>query len=133
CFREAGLPQGVPSWAHAPAARRRRRRAGRHASWWQGIVMPRVLTADRAVAARPVQIGVGAHTLDGDLTMPPGATGLVVFAHGSGSGRNSPRNRLVAGALIKANMATLVVDLLTDAEEGIDEITEELRFDIPFL
>ena len=95
--------------------------------------MPRILTAEQLAAARTVRIAVGAHTLDGDLTLPSGASGLVIFAHGAGSGRKSPRNRHVASALVKWNLATLLVDLLTDAEEGIDEITEELGFDIPFL
>ncbi|MDI6105270.1 dienelactone hydrolase family protein [Actinoplanes sp. NEAU-A12] len=71
--------------------------------------------------------------LDGDLTMPAHAGGLVLFAHGSGSSRHSPRNRAVAGALNQRGMATLLVDLLTADEERVDERTRELRFDIGLL
>ena len=78
----------------------------------------------------PVQIRAGAALLDGDLTVPPDALGLVVFAHGSGSSRFSSRNRAVATALVRAGFATLLLDLLTPAEEAIDERTREYRFDI---
>lgn len=71
--------------------------------------------------------------LTGDLTVPGGARGVVLFAHGSGSSRSSPRNRLVAGTLNRAGLATLLVDLLTGEEEAIDEQTGSLRFDIPLL
>ena len=77
-----------------------------------------------------VQVRAGAILLDGDLTVPPGAGGLVVFAHGSGSSRFSRRNRAVAAALARAGFATLLLDLLTPAEEAIDERTREYRFDI---
>jgi pimeloyl-ACP methyl ester carboxylesterase len=77
-----------------------------------------------------VQIRAGAALLDGDLTVPPGVLGLVVFAHGSGSSRFSGRNRAVAAALVRAGFATLLLDLLTPAEEAIDERTREYRFDI---
>ena len=69
----------------------------------------------------------------GDLRIPPGARGIVVFAHGSGSGRRSPRNRFVADVLVKAGLATLLIDLLTQEEEMIDLQTAELRFDIRLL
>ena len=69
----------------------------------------------------------------GDLVVAPGAAGIVVFAHGSGSGRLSPRNRQVAAALQHAGLATLLFDLLTPSEGERDERTHELRFDIPFL
>jgi dienelactone hydrolase len=69
----------------------------------------------------------------GDLRIPPGALGIVVFAHGSGSGRHSPRNRFVADVLVKAGLATLLIDLLTQEEEMIDLQTAELRFDIRLL
>lgn len=69
-------------------------------------------------------------TLDGDLSVPTGARGLVLFAHGSGSGRFSPRNRHVARMLNEANLATLLVDLLTVDEEEIDRRVAYLRFDI---
>jgi putative phosphoribosyl transferase len=74
--------------------------------------------------------GVG---LDGDLTLPDNAGGVVLFAHGSGSSRHSPRNRAVAGALNRRGMATLLVDLLTADEEKIDARTGQLRFDIGLL
>jgi putative phosphoribosyl transferase len=71
--------------------------------------------------------------LEGDLDSPPKARGLVLFAHGSGSSRHSPRNRHVARVLQKAGFATLLMDLLTSDEEAADERTAKLRFDIPFL
>lgn len=81
----------------------------------------------------PVRIPHGDIQLDGDLTVPARPRGLVVFAHGSGSGRHSPRNRHVAAALTSAGFATLLMDLLTPAEEDVDLRTRELRFDIPRL
>jgi dienelactone hydrolase len=71
--------------------------------------------------------------LAGDLTLPAGARGLVLFAHGSGSSRFSSRNRAVASHLNRAGLATLLFDLLTADEEVIDARTAELRFDIPLL
>lgn len=71
--------------------------------------------------------------LAGDLTVPPGAIGAVVFAHGSGSSRLSPRNRAVAGALVHDGLATLLFDLLTRGEEAAERATRHLRFDIPLL
>jgi pimeloyl-ACP methyl ester carboxylesterase len=71
--------------------------------------------------------------LDGDLTVPERASGIVVFAHGSGSSRRSPRNREVAATLQDAGLATLLFDLLTPVEERADERTRELRFDIGLL
>jgi putative phosphoribosyl transferase len=85
-------------------------------------------------AQRPVSLPVtSAEEVSGDLVVPPGAAGIVVFAHGSGSSRRSPRNRAVAGVLQDAGCATLLFDLLTSSEERRDELTAELRFDIPFL
>ncbi|MEU3556615.1 dienelactone hydrolase family protein [Streptomyces fragilis] len=72
-------------------------------------------------------------TLDGDLAVPPGARGVVLFAHGSGSSRLSPRNRAVAEGLRRAGFATLLMDLLTPAEEREDTATAALRFDIALL
>src|SRR5262245_39118509 len=78
-------------------------------------------------------IQLGHVTLNGYLTVPPDAKGIVLFAHGSGSGRLSPRNQLVARFLKDSNVATLLFDLLTVQEEEIDNKTRELRFNIPFL
>ena len=72
-------------------------------------------------------------TLHGDLQLPTGARGLVLFAHGSGSSRRSPRNRFVADVLVRASMATLLFDLLTAREEAVDIHTREFRFNIPLL
>lgn len=83
--------------------------------------------------ARNVSIAAGDATLEGDLALPDDARGLVVFVHGSGSGRFSPRNRHVARILNRAGFATLLADLLTPEEELIDERSSALRFDIPML
>ena len=80
-----------------------------------------------------VKINTGLVTLEGDLRVSDGATGLVVFAHGSGSSRFSRRNRAVAGALEDNGFATLLLDLLTGREEAVDERTREYRFDIDLL
>lgn len=82
---------------------------------------------------REVTLVAGGVPLGGSLGVPPGAHGLVIFAHGSGSSRFSPRNRAVARALREAGLATLLFDLLSREEEGLDAVTGELRFDIPFL
>jgi putative phosphoribosyl transferase len=88
----------------------------------------------RATAhAQPVRIPAGIVMLDGDLTVPAGSSGVVVFAHGSGSSRHSPRNRYVAGVLSAAGLSTLLMDLLTSEEEAIDVRTRHLRFDIALL
>ncbi|WP_437311867.1 phosphoribosyltransferase family protein [Sorangium sp. So ce388] len=71
--------------------------------------------------------------LEGNLAIPAGATGLVLFAHGSGSSRHSPRNRFVAEVLQGAGLATLLLDLLTKEEEAVDERTGHLRFDVELL
>jgi pimeloyl-ACP methyl ester carboxylesterase len=86
--------------------------------------MGRVATVD--VSAGPV-------ALEGALVVPPRARGIVVFAHGSGSGRFSPRNRAVARTLNEASLATLLIDLLTAEEEEADLRTAELRFDVGLL
>ncbi|HEU4927883.1 MAG TPA: dienelactone hydrolase family protein [Vicinamibacterales bacterium] len=80
-----------------------------------------------------VQIGIEGGWVDGDLVVSPGASGLVIFAHGSGSGRHSRRNRAVAESLQRAGLATLLLDLLTPAEETIDVATAEFRFDVGLL
>ena len=88
------------------------------------------MATDRSdAAAREVEIDLGTVRLRGDLTIPPGAPALVLFAHGSGSSRLSPRNRMVARRLERAGLATLLIDLLAEAEEG----RRDLVFDIPFL
>ena len=80
-----------------------------------------------------VSVAAGEVNLEGNLVIPDGATGIVVFAHGSGSSRHSPRNRYVAGVLQQAGLGTLLIDLLTHEEEAIDLITRHLRFDIELL
>jgi len=80
-----------------------------------------------------VRIPVGSVRLEGDLTVPPRAPGVVLFAHGSGSSRHSARNRYVAKSLQARGCATLLLDLLTPDEERIDERTAQLRFDINLL
>jgi len=82
---------------------------------------------------RLVQVPVGAVTLEGNLTLPQDSQSVVLFAHGSGSSRHSPRNRYVARMLNEAKLATLLIDLLTPHEEVIDERTAQLRFDIDLL
>jgi putative phosphoribosyl transferase len=81
----------------------------------------------------PVTIEIPSATLDGDLCLPNNVKGIVIFAHGSGSSRLSPRNRFVAGILQTAGMGTLLFDLLRAKEEAIDDRTGELRFNIKFL
>jgi len=83
--------------------------------------------------AREVRIPSGDAWLYGDLTLPPGALGLVLFVHGSGSGRHSARNRQVALKLQQAGIATLLFDLLTVPEDQIDFHTGQHRFDIALL
>lgn len=84
-------------------------------------------------AEQPVRVAAGLATLEGNLAVPEGAHGVVLFAHGSGSGRHSPRNRFVAHALRQAGLATLLMDLLTADEEAVDVQTSHLRFDIALL
>lgn len=85
------------------------------------------------VDERSVRVPAGDAVLDGDLHVPDAAMATVVFAHGSGSSRHSPRNRFVADVLVRAGFATLLTDLLTVAEEKVDLQTAELRFDIGLL
>jgi len=82
---------------------------------------------------RAVQLMLEGAALEGDLTVPAGVRGVVLFAHGSGSSRHSPRNRQVAAGLHQAGFATLLMDLLTADEEQVDLRTRELRFAIPLL
>ena len=80
-----------------------------------------------------VRFAADAVTLEGNLAIPRGARGIVLFAHGSGSSRHSTRNRYVAGVLNQAGIATFLFDLLTAEEEREDLVTAKLRFDIPLL
>ncbi|MBI4659930.1 MAG: dienelactone hydrolase family protein [Verrucomicrobia bacterium] len=80
-----------------------------------------------------IEIRIGQIRLQGDLTVPRPASGVVLFAHGSGSSRHSPRNRHVARHLQQAGLATLLMDLLTLEEEATDALTAHLRFDIRLL
>ena len=82
---------------------------------------------------REVEVRAGGVVLGGTLAVPEGAQGLVIFAHGSGSSRHSPRNRYVAYTLRTAGLGTLLFDLLTEDEEAEDDVTAALRFDIDFL
>ena len=85
------------------------------------------------IAKREVNIPAGTVTLKGELIIPDGAAGLVVFAHGSGSSRHSPRNKFVAEVIRNSNLGTLLFDLLTAEEESVDVYTRHLRFDIGLL
>lgn len=80
-----------------------------------------------------VQLALASVTLEGELAIPEGAAGIVLFAHGSGSSRHSPRNRYVAQTLRDGGLATLLIDLLTASEEREDDRTGRLRFDISLL
>lgn len=80
-----------------------------------------------------VQIRAGVVLLSGELTVPKDATGIVLFAHGSGSSRHSPRNQYVARVICNSGVGTLLFDLLTREEEAIDNNTREFRFDINLL
>jgi putative phosphoribosyl transferase len=85
------------------------------------------------VEREAVRIAVGGAMLEGDLARPPASSGIVLFAHGSGSSRHSPRNRQVADHLQRAGLGTLLMDLLTPDEEELDRHSRELRFDIGLL
>lgn len=85
------------------------------------------------VVHRTDSIAVRGGTLTGDITIPPERAGIVIFAHGSGSSRLSPRNRFVAQVLSHSGFATVLVDLLTIAEEQVDAEIGHLRFDIGLL
>jgi dienelactone hydrolase len=87
----------------------------------------------RPGAEREVRVRTGAVELQGGLAVPEGAQGVVLFAHGSGSSRHSPRNQYVARALRQAGLGTLLMDLLTADEEGVDQYTRHLRFDVELL
>src|SRR5712691_3402420 len=86
-----------------------------------------------AARSRTQRIPSGQITLEGELSVPMGATGVVLFAHGSGSSRHSPRNQFVARTIREAGVGTLLFDLLTQEEEAADISTRHLRFDIGLL
>jgi len=92
-----------------------------------------VRTEVQSKPTTPVRIPIEGSALHGDLRMPADACGLVIFVHGSGSSRMSPRNRHVAEELNQHRLATLLMDLLTQEEQRIDDRTMEYRFDIPLL
>lgn len=90
-------------------------------------------TSAQKVEERLVRVASGSVTLEGNLNVPVSARGVVLFAHGSGSSRHSPRNGYVASVLSQAGFATLLLDLLTPNEEMEDRLTGHLRFNITFL
>lgn len=91
------------------------------------------MTQPTMIYQRPIHIPAGQALLTGDIAVPESAGGVVLFAHGSGSSRHSPRNRYVAQVLQQAGLATLLMDLLTPEEEALDSRTAAFRFDIDLL
>jgi pimeloyl-ACP methyl ester carboxylesterase len=91
------------------------------------------MALDASVSRRTVVIDAGSVPLEGELALPAETRGIVVFAHGSGSSRHSPRNAWVASFLNRAGLTTLLFDLLSAEEERRDRVTAEHRFDIPLL
>ena len=91
------------------------------------------MSSKASVTRHDIEIETPDASLLGDLVIPGEATGIVLFAHGSGSSRHSPRNRYVAGVLQAAGLATLLMDLLTAEEEAVDQVTRAIRFDIDLL
>ena len=89
--------------------------------------------SEKKISTYEVQIPAGSVELVGEIGVPDGANGIVLFAHGSGSSRHSPRNQFVARVIREAGVGTLLFDLLTQAEERIDVRTAHLRFDIGLL
>ncbi|GAC1526508.1 MAG: dienelactone hydrolase family protein [Ramlibacter sp.] len=87
----------------------------------------------QAFSCTEVRVASGGLHLAGDLVVPPDPQGIVLFAHGSGSGRHSSRNRCVARSLQQAGLATLLLDLLMPNEDTVDRRTRHLRLDIPLL
>lgn len=90
-------------------------------------------SAGLAIEHAPATVAVDSVRLEGSLSVPTAPKGVILFAHGSGSSRHSPRNRYVADVLNEGNLATLLIDLLTGDEQEVDLQTAHLRFDIPFL
>ena len=95
--------------------------------------MTATLAVRKLVKASDVQITAGSLLLNGELKIPENATGVVLFVHGSGSSRHSPRNQYVARVIRSSGVGTLLFDLLTREEEEIDNYTREFRFDINLL
>jgi putative phosphoribosyl transferase len=95
--------------------------------------MDTIKSTRTATWSKDIRIPAGDVRLEGELSLPPGARGVVLFAHGSGSGRHSPRNQFVAHSLQASGIGTLLFDLLTAQEEQIDLRTRHLRFDIDLL
>ena len=89
--------------------------------------------SDVGMVEELVSVPAGAVFLKGNLSLPQDASAIVLFAHGSGSSRHSPRNQYVARTIREAGVGTLLFDLLTSEEEAIDAYTGELRFNIEFL
>jgi putative phosphoribosyl transferase len=90
-------------------------------------------TATVELTRRTARVPIGTAALEAEISVPARVRGVIVFAHGSGSSRHSPRNRSVAELLNGRNMATVLTDLLTVEEEHIDTMTRELRFDVLLL
>src|SRR5262249_42167057 len=88
---------------------------------------------NQTMESRPVSIATGRTSINGDLNVPAGSRSIVLFAHGSGSSRHSPRNKYVAQILNRSGISTLLVDLLTMEEETMDRRTAQLRFNIELL
>src|SRR5436190_19001576 len=95
--------------------------------------MNQTTSSPAASVREDIRIPTGKVWLGGELCVPAGAAGLVLFAHGSGSSRHSPRNQFVAEVMHEAGIGTLLFDLLTAEEEQVDDATRELRFDIGLL
>src|SRR3982074_1253233 len=104
-----------------------------HAQSLQQGSSPMSESAEQSVEEHLVHVTAGSATIEGNLNLPEGARGVVLFAHGSGSSRYSSRNRYVARVLNEAKLATVLIDLLTADEEAIDQHTAHLRFDIELL
>jgi putative phosphoribosyl transferase len=97
------------------------------------VSMKKAITPQVSDWSADVRVPAGGVTLNGELILPQGARGVVIFAHGSGSSRHSPRNQFVARILRASGVGTLLFDLLTTEEESVDEFTRHLRFEIGLL
>jgi pimeloyl-ACP methyl ester carboxylesterase len=104
-----------------------------HGAQFEASIAETTMNTTKERVAESVRIPVHGVELIGDLVVPDDALGVVIFAHGSGSGRKSPRNQSVARDLNERRFATLLLDLLTPDEVAIDEVTRHLRFDVGLL